>query len=53
MQAPQKNNTMVSKLPGFKIETKPVADHGAEENARKGAMAGSNRSACNYAMSEG
>lgn len=54
IQAPGQSNTKESAVPGCKIETKPVAkpvaDHGAGRNARKGNIADSNTNACNYAI---
>ena len=54
IQAPVQSDTMESAGTGCKIETKPVAkpvaDHGAGRNARKGNIAGSNGSACDYAI---
>ena len=52
IQTPGQSNTMESAGTVCKIETKPVAkpvaDHGAGGNARKGKNAGSNGSACDY-----
>lgn len=54
IQAPGQSNTIKSSGTGCKIETKPVAkpvaDPGAGKNARKDKIAGSDGSACDYAI---